>query len=70
MSSIVYSSATYTQVADAAKTITANSVTGLEKGDVVVFKTASGKVGLFEVVSKTNGYNPDDNVVVNIKISK
>jgi hypothetical protein len=68
--SIVYSSATYTQVADAAKTITANSVTGLEKGDVVVFKTASGKVGLFEVVSKTNGYNPVDNVVVNIKISK
>jgi hypothetical protein len=69
-SSIVYASATYTQVADAAKTITANNVTGLVKGDVVVFKTASGKVGLFEVVSKTNGYNPDDNVVVNIKISK
>ena len=69
-STIAYSSATYTQVADAAKTITANSVTGLKQGNVVVFKTASGKVGLFEVVSKTNGYNPEDNIVINIKISK
>jgi hypothetical protein len=68
--SIAYSSATYTQVAAAALTSTASSVTGLVKDDVVVFKTASGKIGLFQVVSITPGYNPGDNVVVNIKISK
>ena len=65
----IFSSATNVSdiqtIADAA---TSTSVTGLAANDVVVFKTAAGKVGLFKVVSITTGYGATDKVVVDIKV--
>lgn len=65
-----YSTATYPQVKALALATTANSVTGLAAGDVVVFKTAYGTVGLFEVNSITPGFTSTDNVNIKIKIAQ
>ncbi len=66
--SITYANATYLTVKTAADAATATSVTGLAANDVVVFKTAGGKVGLFKVNSITAGYLAADNVNINIKV--
>ncbi|MDD3079890.1 MAG: hypothetical protein PHH37_12420 [Paludibacter sp.] len=65
---ISYSTATYTEVKAAADAATATSVEGLATNDVVVFKTAAGKVGVFKVNSITSGFLATDYVEINIKV--
>ncbi len=65
---ITYANATYLAVKAAADAATATSVTGLAANDVVVFKTAAGKVGVFKVNSITSGFLANDNVNINIKV--
>lgn len=64
---IGYTDATYAAVKTAADAATATSVLDLMANDVVVFKTAAGKVGVFKVVSITAGYTSVDNVVISVK---
>jgi hypothetical protein len=68
-----FATATYAQVKAAADAIatTATTVTGLaatSPNNVVVFKTAAGKVGIFKVNSITTGFLATDNVNINIKV--
>ena len=67
---ITYATATFAEVKAAADAATATSVTGLAANNVVVFKTAAGKVGIFKVNSITPGFLAIDNVKINIKVQQ
>jgi|GEM_PF-2611886 len=68
--SLSYTAATYADVKVAADAASVTSVTALAANDVVVFKTAAGKVGIFKVNSITAGFLAADNVKINIKVQQ
>jgi len=61
-----YASATFAQVYNEAKTLTTNSVSKLVAGDVVIFKTASGKVGIFTVDLVSGTSNATDFISISL----
>ncbi len=68
--SVSFTTATYADVKVAADAASVSSVTALAANDVVVFKTAAGKVGIFKVNSITSGFLATDNVKINIKVQQ
>ncbi len=66
--SITYASATYAEVAAELLTTSTYSVSLLAVGDVVVFETEAGKVGVFKVNSITSGVLGTDNINISIKV--
>ncbi|MBN1187894.1 MAG: hypothetical protein JXB49_36810 [Bacteroidales bacterium] len=66
--SIAYASATYADVSAAAASLSATSITGLNAGDNVVFKTSTNKVGIFTVTAVEPGYNSTDYITISIKL--
>jgi len=70
-----YTTATLAQVTSAANSAKDHEITGLAKGDVIVFKTAStsvgaNKIGIFTVNSVTPGKTSTDYINISIRISK
>jgi len=68
--SISFTNTTYADVKAAADAASVTSTTALAANDVVVFKTAAGKVGIFKVNSITSGFLATDNVKINIKVQQ
>ncbi len=67
---ITYATATYAAVKAAADAAVDTSILTLPDNDVIVFKTAAGKVGVLKVVSVTQGYAPTDKIVISVKVQK
>ena len=66
----IYSTTDYAAVKLIADAASATSASDLATGDEVVFKTASGKVGIFKVVSvlATSAYANTENIVISVKV--
>jgi uncharacterized protein (TIGR02145 family) len=65
---IGYSTATYEQVKSIADAAIDKSIKALAINDVVIFKTAAGKVGVFKVNTITAGYSASDYIEISIKV--
>ena len=67
---IAYATADYTSVYNALVNAKDNSAADLKANDVVLFKTASNKIGVIQVISVTSGAGSTDKIVIAIKAQK
>ncbi|MDR2038620.1 MAG: hypothetical protein LBQ60_11920 [Bacteroidales bacterium] len=70
LSGVNYDDVTAANIIETAGTPAGTIAEGLSEGSVVAFKTAGGKVGVFEVMAYTAGSDANGSVTINLKVVK